>query len=153
MKHKYTILNAKEKKKINEMLLSQFGATLPGDIVLLTNKEENIYLVNRDITRIDLERVRVNSIGLYIGQIKENEIRLSIEGAQLIGSHATKNVVEIVPAQVMMWLRGFDLYTKEKGDSYVLLRSGDDIVGCGRWKDDKILNFVPKARRIKLEEE
>ena len=35
-----------------------------------------------------------------------------------------------------------------EGKDYVILKSGEDFIGCGRISKGKIFNFVPKNRRI-----
>lgn len=85
---------------------------------------------------------------MYIGEFKKGELRLSIEGSQLIGPHAKKNVVELDRNELRQWLRGEDLIKEVKEEGYVIMKSNNDFVGCGRVKEGKILNFVPKARRL-----
>ncbi len=145
----FTILNAKEKKSINALLEQQWGFTKKLDYVYLMNRKNRIFFTNRDIERLDTKALRVNSAGVYVGELlHDKELRLSIEGSQLIGKHATKNVVEISKEQMRQWLKGNDLDIDGLDATFVIIRCGDDLLGSGKVKEGRILNFVPKTRRI-----
>ena len=148
---KLQILNSKQSKKIYE-LLEHFAFTKRfGDSVLL-QAGENIYLSSRELFAIGLEKLNINSLGVYIAEIKNGEVRLSIEGSQLIGPHSKKNVVELGDEEAALWMTGEDIgIPKAAGEAegFVMLRHGKDFLGSGKIKNGAILNFVPKARRIK----
>jgi len=38
----------------------------------------------------------------------------------------------------------------EKENGYFLIKYNDDFLGCGKSTGNKILNYVPKARRVKF---
>jgi NOL1/NOP2/fmu family ribosome biogenesis protein len=143
-------LNTKKIQEFENILQEQFGASFGREYIwFLHEKEQDIYLLSKDAKHLDFERLRINNLGLYVAHKDNNdEIRLPIEGAQLLGPHATKNVISIPSAEKRLWLRGHDLETKEDMQGYVILESGGDFIGCGRIKEGKILNFVPKGRRI-----
>ena len=101
------ILNSKEKKKIIEQVKNYFGIeNLELDYIFLMSDERKVYLVSEDAARVELDMLRVNSLGLYFGAFEDN-FRLSIEGAQLIGRKAKKNVVEL--KDDTKWLEGNDI--------------------------------------------
>ena len=143
------ILNKKEIKEILTILKKQWGCGLLANYVFLMNEKKRIYIVNKDINRIDLSKLRINSLGLYFGEYRNNEIRLTIEGAQLIGKNAKKNVIELNDKEARLWLKGHDIEKKVKAKGFVILKHNTDYLGTGRYKDNKIFNFVPKTRRIK----
>lgn len=149
---KWKVLNSKEVKAIAAMVKQQWGTDLselsPG-CGLLEGKDGDIFLISRDIERLDLQQLRINSLGLYFGQLRNDELRLSIEGSQIVGKTATKNVVELDDTEFKLWLRGEDIEkTLIDCSGYVLIKHNTDFVGCGKCKEGKILNFVPKARRV-----
>ncbi len=149
---KWKVLNSKEVRALADMVKQQWGCGLSGlseSCGFLEGKTGDIFLISRDIERLDLERLRIDSLGLYFGEQKNSELRLSIEGSQLIGKAATKNVVEIDDAEFKDWIRGNDLEKSPSDCSgFVIIRHNSDFIGCGRCKEGKILNFVPKARRV-----
>ncbi len=149
---KWKILNSKEVREILKRIKQQWGSDLSGisgSCGFLEGKDGDIFLMSRDVEKIDLQQLRINSLGLYFGQLRNNELRLSIEGSQIIGKAATKNVAELSDEEFKLWLRGEDV-EKPLGDcsGYVIVRHSKDFIGCGKYKDGKILNFVPKARRV-----
>jgi len=146
------ILNKKEIKGILALIKKQWDAKIDLDYAFLQDKENKIYIINKDFAKIQLDKLRINNIGLYFGQIRNNELRLSIEGSQLIGKEAKNNVLEITKEQSRDWLRGEDLEIEQKIKGFVLLKHNNDFFGTGKVKDNKILNFVPKGRRIRISE-
>ena len=143
------ILNKKEIKNILESIKNQWGCDFELDYAFLMNQKNRIFIANKEIFDIDLKKIRINSLGLYFGeQVNEKEFRLSIEGSQLIGPEATKNVVELSDSEARVWLKGEDLENETAKEGFVILRNGDDYLGSGKVKENKILNYVPKTRRL-----
>ena len=142
-------LNSKETKEILKLIEEQWGAKLKLDYILIKNSKNRIFIVNKDTSKIDFSKLRINSIGMYFCDL-ENEIRLSIEGSQIIGPKSTKNVVEIDEEQAKKWLKGEDLEIEDKGNyhGFVIIKHENDFLGTGKFKDNKILNYVSKSRRI-----
>lgn len=146
---KWKILNSKEVKAIAAMVKQQWGSDLSRDYGFLEGKDGDIFLISRDIERLDLQRLRINSLGLYFGQLRNDELRLSIEGSQIVGKAAAKNVVDLGESEFKLWLQGGDIEKNADNCSgYVIIKHSTDFIGCGKCKGGKILNFVPKARRI-----
>ena len=79
------VLKSKEVKEIKQLIEKQFGAVVEGNLVFFLNTKENkIFISNQDIGLINFNDFNVNSIGLYLGELYNNEFRPSVEGAQLI---------------------------------------------------------------------
>ena len=144
-------LNSKETKKILKLIEEQWGAKLKLDCAFTKNNKNRIFIINKDITKIELEKLRINSIGMYFCDL-ENEIRLSIEGSQIIGLEATKNIVEINDEQVKQWMKGEDLEIEDKNNysGFAIIKNKNDFLGTGKFKDNKILNYVSKSRRASI---
>jgi NOL1/NOP2/fmu family ribosome biogenesis protein len=142
-------LNNKESKDILKQVEAQWGAKLSLEFTFLKNNKNRIFMVSDEIKNIDLEKLRINSIGLYFCEIGK-DIRLTIEGSQLIGPKATKNILEISDEQVKQWLRGedLDLDSIQELSGFVILKNGSDFLGTGKFKENKILNYLGKSRRI-----
>ena len=150
--NKWKVLNSKEVRAIADIVQCQWGcglSELRASSAFLEGSDGDIFLISRAVEGLDLEKIRIDSLGLYFGQLRNNEFRLSIEGSQLVGNIATKNVVEIDDTQLRDWLGGNSLeMSLNSSTGYVIIKHNDDFLGCGKCKDGKILNFVPKARRI-----
>lgn len=142
------ILNKREQKEIYGCLRDQFGYTKKFDKALLKSQKDKIYLCSKSVFELDLKNLRIDTIGLYFGRIVPKGLRLSIEGAQIIGPYATKGILSISHEQMKDWISGLDVATDDKDISYKLLKYEDIFVGCGYVKDGKILNYVPKNRRL-----
>lgn len=142
------ILNRRERDEILSVLNKQFGFKSFDDLVLIKGGNNKIWISNRDVLETDFSKIRTETLGLYFGKIENDGIRLSIEGSQIVGKQAKKNIVDINKDQLFIWLRGFDLDI-QCDSIYVLLRYKDYFVGCGKKRDNGILNFIPKERRIR----
>ena len=145
---KYKILNSKEKKKIVFMLKKQYGYNKKFAYVLLQNQIGRIYIVNEEIFDLNLDNLRINSFGIYFGTEESDTIRLSIEGSQLIGGLCNKNVVEISEQEAKNWFFGLDLEINGGFKGFLIVKSGSNFLGCGRFFNNHIHNFIPKTRRI-----
>lgn len=149
--HNLKQLSNREKKLLLKKIEKQYEINnLKLDYLFFKNNEGKIFIVNKDFRNLDIENLNINSIGLYFCRI-DKELRLSIEGSQIIGPFTKRNTLEISDQQANEWLRGNDLEgIKEKLDeTFVILKNKKDFIGSGRLKECKILNYVPKERRIK----
>jgi len=142
------ILNKKQIKEILAIIKKQWGCSPTLDYVFLMNEKNRLYIVNKDINRIDLSKLRINSLGMYFGELRNNELRLTIEGSQLIGKHAKENIINLNDKEARLWLKGFDLDKKIKEKGFAIIKHNDDFLGTGKYGDNKIFNYVPKTRRI-----
>lgn len=143
------ILNRKKIKEILALIKKQWDSDFKTELVFLMNTQNKIFLVNKEVFNLNLEKLRINSIGLYFGELKNNELRLSIEGSQLVGKNAKENITELNEKQAMQWLKGQDIDTKGNYKGFIIIKHKNDFLGTGKYKDGKVLNFVPKARRFK----
>jgi NOL1/NOP2/fmu family ribosome biogenesis protein len=145
---KIQTLNRKEKREFEEKLKQKFGVILPR-CSLVKGGKNKIRIFTGDLSEHELNilsgAVRVETIGMYYAQYIDN-IRISFSSSNLF--KATKNILELNEKQAKQWLRGEDLNMKVKNKGYILIKYDDMIVGCGKATEDKILNFVPKEKRI-----
>lgn len=145
MKQKF--LNSKELKPIRKFLSEQFGFEEKLHYVFSITEKGDVYIINESMKEIDLSLLRTHTIGIYFGEWKKGQFRPSIEGSQIIGSQCTKNVYGVDEKLEKMWMYGLDIPHKGKTEGFVLVK-GRDFLGSGRVKEDKVLNHVPKGRRI-----
>ncbi|MBN4049232.1 hypothetical protein JYT91_01300 [archaeon AH-315-M20] len=146
--HQLKILNNKEIKEIFKLIEKQWGAKLKLDYAFLQNQKNRVFLINKDISKIDLSKLRTNSMGMYFCEIDKIGIRLSIEGSQIVGPKAVKNIIEIDEKQTKQWLKGEDLEFKGNYSGFVILKHNNYFLGTGKFKENKVLNYVGKSRRI-----
>jgi len=167
---RYETLNKKQKEKLDNFFKDKYGLELKGQI--LKQSQEKLRIFTGNLSEHELavlaNTVRVETIGIYLATIDENketheeDIRFSFD-ASFLAKKATKNIIELDDEQVKDWFQGNDLIFEKQSPSsdklklasidypFVFLKYKDEIVGCGKLTSDKdkILNFVPKERRIK----
>ena len=144
------ILNKKEVKAILELIKKQWGCDFKEDYAFLQNKDGKVFIVNKDIAKIDFKKIRINSVGLYFAEVRNNEIRLSIEGSQIIGPKAKENIIELNEKEAREWLKGFDIDKEINAENFVIIKHNNDYLGTGKVRNNKIFNFVPKTRRLNV---
>ena len=132
-------------KKVKEMLIEQYGYA--PDLVFEVKPNRRVYAYKPCSfnPRVYTEK------GIYFGKIESDGIRLTIEGAFLVGPKSQKNIVEVDKEKAKLWLAGKDLKISEKINGWVILKWGQYYLGCGKAKEGIIKNYVPKERRINLE--
>ncbi len=147
-------MNRKEIKVVVKKLNSHFGCNDQlnfENYVFLINDDNKIYICKRSIFDFGLP-VKAYSEGVYFGALKHGNMRLSLEGCQMVGEHATSNIFELDDDQATKWMSGEDipLDTGEELPAFQLVKYKNDFVGCGNHHEGYMQNFVPKARRVKF---
>jgi len=145
------ILGTKEVKALNKIAEAQWGSIFPKEFSYVRSDKNKIYMISRDADKLDLKKLRIQSMGLYVAEEKNGQLRVSIEGSFIIGPNAKKNVIELSEDDMRSWLRGEDLPYEGKEEGFVLIKHNRDFFGSGKVFEGKILNFVPKARRLMVE--
>ena len=145
------ILNNKEIKEIYQLIEKQWGAKIKLDCGFLKNNKNRIFIVSKDIAKIDTSKLRINSAGMYFCEIDDKGIRLSIEGSQIVGEHAKKNIAELNGEEARNWFKGENLEKEcEDCNGFVILKNKKDSLGTGKYANGKILNYVSKSRRVNI---
>ena len=144
-------LLSSKKKKILTQLNNQYGITkLP--YLLLQFGKEKIRLYSGSLSKEELitldKKLKVENIGLYFAKQEKEEIRLTLDGLQLLKSQIIKNTLSLNNQQAEDWLKGNDLDIKSDR-TFKILKHNKEFIGCGKSTGEKITNFVPKERRIK----
>lgn len=105
---------------------------------------------NEEIKKLE-ELVVIEKIGVYFAKIDERteDIRLSIEGSQILKNQIKKNVFEISEELVEQWMKGQELNIKTGKKGFIVIKYKNDFLGTGKASEEKISNFIPKIRRLK----
>ncbi len=165
MKSSLKIMNSKEVKEFVKELEKCFDCdinSLKRDYYFFLSKTRGRYylLKKSNLIREIPDSLKINRVGCYFATKEDDGIRLSIEGSQIICNQAKKNILEIKPENMKKWLTGdsieideqLSVQIKEKVDPeknrFVIIKCGEDFLGCGKVTKEKILNFVPKERRV-----
>lgn len=144
------ILSSTQKNKIINKLNNLYGITkLP--YLLLQFGKEKLRLYSGNLSKQELiildKNLRIETIGLYFANQLE-DIRLTLDGSQLLKNQINKNILNIDDKRADEWLKGNDLFI-ETGQGFKILKNNNDFLGSGKSTGSKIKNFVPKQRRIK----
>ncbi len=143
-------LRSKEVKQLMIRVKDQWCADfldLSQDYTFFQNKDK-IYILSRDVAEVAFEKLRINNAGLYILEDKNNELRLSVEGSQILGPKTNKNIIELTKEELVEWLKGNDLDKKGDNQGFVIIKHNKDFFGSGKFKENRLLNFLPKIRRL-----
>ena len=145
------ILNTREIKEIYKLINRQWGARVKLDYGFLKNNKNRVFIISKDISKIDISKLRLNSVGMYFCEIDNAGIRLSIEGSQIAGTKAAKNVVELNEEEIKKWFKGENLEKECKDcNGFVILKHKNDFLGNGKYVNKRILNYVSKTRRVNV---
>ena len=144
------ILNSKEIKEIYKLIEKHWGAKIKLDYGFLKNQKNRIFIISKDISKIDILKLRLNSVGMYFCEFDKVGIRLSIEGSQIIGPKATRNIIELDENELKEWMKGNDLEKKGGYSGFLIIKHSKDFLGTGKYSNGKILNYVAKTRRINM---
>jgi NOL1/NOP2/fmu family ribosome biogenesis protein len=158
MSKKLDFLNTREIKELNKRLEVQHGCKFNSKLVFVKGGKDRILIVNRDIETLPLERLRIDKLGLYVCTDSKFGLRLSMEGSQMLGPGATKNVLELDDKQSNEWLMGKDVEFEDVDikkvhdsggdlDKFFVVKHNSDYLGSGKFKDNTLMNYVPKERR------
>lgn len=149
---KIQFIKSSEKKQLIKELNERFGIEKIPYLLIRTGKER-IRAFSGNLAKEEILQItsltNLETIGLYIlRKEKENDIRLTIDGAHLLKDQLINNIVEINESQLNEWIKGFDLeISAPKGN--VLIKHKSDFIGCGKSNSQKIFNYLPKDRRRK----
>ncbi len=150
---KLSILNTREKKKIITSLKQAYGFSgrLKGNLLLSPRQEVFLLTGSSDIIKKGEEKqLRIDKVGLYLGRMVPEGIRLSIEATQLIGPSCSKRILVINDEQLKAWVKGQDLVIDDAArQGFFLVKHNNDFLGCAKIRNNKAHNLIATNRRIK----
>jgi len=149
------VLNKREVEEIEKIIEKNYGCRIGMEnyIVFMTG-EEKIWITSNDVDfNIFNFLKRCYRIGIYFGKLKRNrKIKLSIEGAMMVGKKAIKNIAILNDEEALKYIHGYDVKADRiiEGDlnNFVLIKNREDFIGVGILRENYIENLIPKSRRI-----
>lgn len=155
MKDKYIpfkIMNPEEKGKVFDYLKDKYGIERL-DGIILRKGEEKLFLFNGSMNEKEIKLIESNIIvervGIYFAKIINDEIKLSLEGTNLLKNQIKDNIYEISDKETTEWMMGNDLDIKTGKREFLIIKNKEDFLGSGKASENKIGNFIPKTRRLK----
>ena len=121
---------------IREYLENEFGIKLPKGRMFLNERKVFLY-TGREL---GFE----GRYGMYLGSL-DGPFRPSTYAAQL----ATKGIVDVDEKQANTWMCGLDIKVQAQG-YYAVVRYKGYLLGVGKPKEGRIINNLPKNRRLPL---
>ncbi len=149
---KIIFLSQKEKQIIIEKLKNQFGVeNVDGEFVM--SGTERIFLYQGELNQEELDKIQkislVERIGIYFAKLINEDVKLSLDGVQIVRDKIKKNIFEINKEQAGDWMSGKEILIETGLRGFIVLKYQNDLLGCGKASEGKITNFVPKSRRLK----
>ena len=102
------------------------------------------------IEELENNRTSIERVGIYFAKEVGDEIRLSIDGIQLLKDQITKNIFELNDEQYEKWMQGEELYIETGQNAFLVMKYKGDFLGMGKASAEKISNYIPKNRRLKI---
>ena len=146
------ILSDEEKKKIERQLDAQFGIKQIHGLIIQRG-EERLFLYQGSLSKEDIKKldysVPIERIGIYFAKIIHDDLKLSIEGTQILKDQITKNIFVLNEEEAEEWMTGTDLQIKTGKRGFIVMKYENDFLGCGKASDEKIGNYIPKSLRLR----
>jgi len=138
-------------REVEELIKESYNSELSlSNFNVFLRKDQKVFLASKGIPTTLVER---SDYLLYFGVIKRNrKIQLSVEGSQLVGKTAKKNIAILDEENISKFVEGLTAKPKELIDcslgSFVLVKHGNDFFGSGILREECIEGYIPKDRRI-----
>ena len=150
-------IKGKELAEIESILRKEFGIEKLPECRLYLWGEDRIIAFTGDLSEREIWKIStiasIESLGVYIGKKDMNGIRLSIEGTHLLQNQINKNIFEITNEKMLEeWMSGADLQIATGKKGFLVMKHNEDFLGTGKASENKISNFIPKERRLKVAE-
>lgn len=147
-------LENKDKKHLLLLLEQNYGVStefLNQYYFFITGKEK-VYISTFDPNNLGI--YSINSFGLYFGTYHlSDKFRLSIEGSQLITPQ--KNYIVLYDLSLASYLAAENLFEEDISQisntgetTYLIVRYGEENLGCVSYKQNYYLTYVPKSRKL-----
>ncbi|MCD6367790.1 MAG: hypothetical protein J7L45_01755 [Candidatus Aenigmarchaeota archaeon] len=150
-------LKSKDVKRIEDIIEKNYGCRIDlGKYNVFLTSEDKVWLLSKKVNLKTFGNMkRIYSFGCYFGKLKRGDkIKLTIEGAILVGKCANKNVVILDEEEANKFVSGGHvIYSKEIScdlNNFVIVKFDDDVIGTGLFRGEFIENLIPKSRRIVL---
>jgi NOL1/NOP2/fmu family ribosome biogenesis protein len=147
-----TFLWPKEVKIIQEQLKEQFSIKLYDPMKLVRTAKDKIRFFTGSMDIEDIKQIGeiafIETLGLYgIREDKSGELRLSIDATQIL--EANNNILQLSEKETSNYLKGEDIDKVADKGMLIIKSSDSDFLGCAKSTGEKLLNHIPKARRIR----
>ncbi len=144
-------LSSGEKKKLFQELDGLFGIGKLDYIFIETGKEK-IRAFSGDLTKDEIillnDAVRIELVGMYFARKEPFSLRLGFDATQLLSDKIKEGFIELNEDDFKLWMGG-NVLKMDADDGLYAVKYGNDFLGCGYVKDEKMYNYVPKERQLR----
>jgi NOL1/NOP2/fmu family ribosome biogenesis protein len=146
------ILSNSEKQRIEKRLNENYGIEkIPGMIVQIG--KERLFIFQGAFNEKQIKKIEslipIERVGVYFAKIVDKDIKLSIEGVQILKSQIKKNIFQLNDEQTQEWMLGRDLEIQTGKKGFIIIKNKEDFLGSGKASAEKLGNFIPKSRRLR----
>ncbi|MCD6330738.1 MAG: hypothetical protein J7L80_00875 [Thermoplasmata archaeon] len=152
------VLSKKEIEDIEAILEKNYGCKIDlKKFFIFMTSDNKIWIANKEAENVIKGLRRCYRIGIYFGKLKRNnKIKLSIEGALMVGRNANKNIAVVDEKEAIKFMEGYDVsdfkaINAELHNFIIVKNDKNDVLGAGILREGYIENLIPKARRLKAE--
>jgi NOL1/NOP2/fmu family ribosome biogenesis protein len=141
-------------REVEELIKENYGSEISLDSFnVFIRKDQKIFLASKGLPAPLIEK---SDYLLHFGTIKRNrKIQLSVEGSQLVGRTASKNIAVLDEENISKFVEGLSAKPKElvgcSIGNFVLVKHGNDFYGSGVLREGYVEGYIPKERRIMKE--
>lgn len=139
----FTPYSSKHSATFIQTLKQHFGlSTLPG---ILMQRDKELWLFPEGFAPIQ-NKIKYARLGIQIGIIHKNGVRLTHEFATVFGKSCKNNVLALTDTQASDYFQGKDipLNTPSSATGEVILTLCNCPIGLGKWQKSKVKNSLPR---------
>ncbi len=139
-------------REIEELIKENYDSDFSLDSFnVFIRKDQKVFLASKGLPMPLIEK---SDYLLHFGTIKRNrKIQLSVEGSQLVGKTAKKNIAILDEENISKFVEGLPAKPEKLIDcsvgNFVLVKHGKDFFGSGVLREGYIEGYIPKERRKK----
>ena len=139
----FTDFDSKQQSAFMSSLKKQFGLTsLPGTLM---QRDKELWLFPDEFEAIQ-NKIKYARLGIQVGVIHKNGVRLAHEFATVFGKQCKSNVLELTNQQASDYFNGKDIRLDDvvKATGEVILTLCGCPIGLGKWQKNKVKNSLPR---------
>ena len=147
---RYEICSRNEKESLLDYLEEKFG--IPREIFkdyTFLKKGKNVWIFSGDLEALSEVR-RIEIVGIKALSPTKSGLKPTTTFVQIFGKFARKNVVELKDENELIEFASGGIvkrkFNAEPG--YVIVKYGDDILGCGLYSHTGLISQIPRGRRV-----
>lgn len=117
------------------------------DRLAAVEEQETVFVGTPEVMEFDA--VRPMRRGIRLARVYPYSLKPTTFGMQVLGGHATRNVIDLSDEQAKLLINGGSLSTDVEADNgFVLVRWRGFVVGVGFYKRPVLKSQIPRFRPV-----